>query len=278
LLAAWILRRRWQERTRSARVEKLERVFCTPILWQGLLHRWMRWKLERNPIGWLEQRTWHGRLVMWSWLAVLVGFYSTVVSSAGMYLRNFQSLQSALALMLMVSIAMTAAGSFRRERESGVLELLLVAPLNSWQIISGRLRGMWAQFMPAVALLWGVWLFFSTFERDVNAWDGAWLAVAFVTLPVIGLYYSLAKTHFLSAFLWTLLMGFLFPILLANLDAVQRAVLWQVGIPGGFQTHHLDGLQGPIWGSVHVVLAIGFAGLLHRNLEQRRFALERKPA
>ncbi len=277
LMAAWNVRRRWREQTRSARAEKLERVFCTPILWQGLLRRWMRRKLERNPIGWLEQRTWSGRLVMWSWLAVLVSFYSTVVSTGGVYLRNFQSLQSALTMMLMVSVAATAAGSFRRERESGVLELLLVAPLNSWQIISGRLRGMWAQFMPAVALLWGVWLFFSTFERDVNAWDGTWLAVAFVTLPVIGLYYSLAKTHFLSAFLWTLLMGFLFPLLLANLDAVQRAILWQLGIPGGFQSLHLEGLQGRIWGSVHVVLAIWFAHLLHRNLDQRRFALERKP-
>jgi ABC-type transport system involved in multi-copper enzyme maturation permease subunit len=277
LLAAWIVRRRWQHQGPSARVEKLERVFCTPILLRGLLRRWMRRKLERNPIGWLEQRTWSGRLVMWSWLAVLVAFYSTVGGSGGIYLRNFQALQGALAWMLMVNVAATAAGSFRRERESGVLELLLVAPLNSWQIISGRLRGIWAQFAPTLALLWGVWLFFATFERDVSAWAGAWVLVAFVTLPVIGLYYSLAKTHFLSAFVWTLLVGCLFPMLLVNIGVIQNVLLWQLGIPAQSQTDDSAGLRNLVWALIQIALAIGFAWRLHRNLEQRRFALERKP-
>jgi len=33
---------------------------------------WMLRKLERNPIGWLEQRTWTGRLVTWGWFAVIM--------------------------------------------------------------------------------------------------------------------------------------------------------------------------------------------------------------
>jgi len=33
--------------------------------------------------------------------------------------------------------------------------------------------------------------------------------------------------------------------------------------------------QGPIWAFTQLALALGFAWLLHRNLEQRRFALER---
>ncbi len=275
LIAARSISRRWQEQSRSARVEKLERIFCTPVLWTSLLRRWMRWKLNRNPIGWLEQRTWSGRLVMWSWLAVLVGFYSTVVSSGGFYLHNFQPIQVALAWLLMVSLAATASGSFRRERESGVLELLLVSPLNSWQIIMGRVRGMWAQFTPAVALLIGVWLFVATFEQNVSGWDGMWFSISFLTLPVVGLYYSLAKTHFLSAFVWTLLMGYLFPMLLANVGMVQRFILWQVGFPGNPARTH--SAIGPIWALIQIALAMGFGHLLHRDLEQRRFALERRP-
>ena len=118
LIAARRVKQRWQEQPRSARAEKLERVFCTPMMGQNLLQRWMRWKLDHNPIGWLEQRKWSGRLVMWSWLAILVSFYSTVFSSHGYYVRSFASLQTALAWVLLVSVAATAAGSFRRERET----------------------------------------------------------------------------------------------------------------------------------------------------------------
>jgi len=276
LIAARSISRGWQEQSRSARMAKLEQIFCTPMFWTSLLQQWMRWKLNRNPIGWLEQRTWSGRLVMWSWLAVLVGFYSTLVSSGGFYLHHFQPIQVALAWLLMVSVAATASGSFRRERESGVLELLLVSPLNCWQIISGRVRGMWAQFAPAVALLIGVWLFVATFEHNVNGWEGVWFSVSFLTLPVIGLYYSLAKTHFLSAFVWTLLMGYLFPLLLANLGMIQRLILWQVGFPSNNLARSQTAI-GPFWALIQIAVAIGFGHLLHRDLEQRRFALERRP-
>ena len=46
------------------------------MLWLTFFRRWMRRKLERNPIGWLEQRTWSGRLVTWGWFAVLISIYS----------------------------------------------------------------------------------------------------------------------------------------------------------------------------------------------------------
>ena len=46
------------------------------------------------------------------------------------------------------------SGSFRRERETGVLELLLVAPLSTHQIVWGRLRAIWGQFAPAAVTRW----------------------------------------------------------------------------------------------------------------------------
>jgi ABC-type enterochelin transport system permease subunit len=135
---------------------------------------------------------------------------------------------------------------------------------------------MWAQFTPAIALLIGVWVFVSTFEPDVSGWEGMWFSVSFLTLPIIGLYYSLAKTHFLSAFVWTLLMGYLFPILLANVGMIQRMILWQLGFPAAYLPPSQTGI-GAIWALLQIILAIGFGHLLHRNLEQRRFALERRP-
>ena len=54
---------------------------------------------------------------------------------------------------------MNSSSSFRRERETRVLELLLVSPINEWQIILGRLRGLWTQFLPSLALLLGGWAY-----------------------------------------------------------------------------------------------------------------------
>ncbi len=243
------------------------------MMGQDILQRWMRWKLDKNPIGWLEQRTWSGRLVMWSWVAVLVSFYSTVFSSRGYFVRSFGSLQAAFAWLLLVSVAATAAGSFRRERETGVLELLLVSPLNAWKIIGGRVRGIWGQFTPAVILLVGVWMFASTFLSGVRPEEAIWFSVGFFTIPVIGLYYSLAKTHFLSAFIWTMLVGYAFPTFLANSVSLRLRLMQSGGTaPSG---DYGDNLQGPIWAFVQLALALGFAWSLHKNLDQRRFALER---
>ncbi len=73
-----------------------------------------------------------------------------------------------MAWLLLGNLALSAAGSFRRERENGVLELLLISPLDESQIVGGRLRGLWAQFLPAWALLMGVWLYFQTVFGDNN--------------------------------------------------------------------------------------------------------------
>src|SRR5205823_6636128 len=112
------------------------------------------------PIGWLEQRSWTGRLVTWSWLAVVITLYSTFLG--GSYsLRVAHSLQDFLAVTLLVGLAASAAGSFHRERESGVMELLLVSPMTERQIIEGRLRGLWGQFLPSLALMLGVSCYFA---------------------------------------------------------------------------------------------------------------------
>ncbi|HWF18508.1 MAG TPA: ABC transporter permease subunit, partial [Verrucomicrobiae bacterium] len=216
LIAAWNLRRRWQEEPPSARRLWMQEKFCTPVVGVGFFHRWLRRKLERNPIGWLEQRKWTGRLVTWGWLAVMISFYSAVLSAPNAW-GLLGMVQGLLAWMLVGIMASSASGSFQRERESRVLELLLVSPMSAGQIISGRLRGLWGQFVPTFALLLFVWWILQEGawpRRDFNFSMIPYFCGAFLTLPVIGLYYSLLRKHFISSFLWTLWMGVLLPFVL----------------------------------------------------------------
>jgi len=227
----------WQDEPPSASQVWWEKTFCTPIVWVAFFRRWMLRKLERNPIGWLEQRTWSGRLVTWGWFAVVISLYTAFLTDRNFF-RWFRGIQDTMAWLLVGSLAMSAAGSFRRERETGVLELLLVSPLRESDIISGRLRGLWGQFLPAFGLLLGLWAYFDHLFRDTyDSGAISFHAITFLTLPVIGLYYSLRCRNFLTAFMATLLFGLLAPVVLA---AFFRSALWpwtsgrwEMGLSGG---------------------------------------------
>jgi ABC-type transport system involved in multi-copper enzyme maturation permease subunit len=268
VIAGRSVRRNWQERPRSALAAKLENVFCTPVVWKGFFRQWMRWKLERNPLGWLEQRTWSGRLVMWSLLAVMVSFYSAVFTGS-FFARSFTGLQLFLAWVTLGSLAMSAAGSFRRERETGVLELLLVSPLNEWEILHGRLRGLWGQYLPAMGLVIAVWLYLGSLDRDTPFLSlVVFFTLTFLTLPVIGLYFSLAKDGFISALVWTILVALVLPAILPLLLGFVAEAWFRSNGP----------VATPLYASMALELAFGgvFALWLHSNLRRRRFKLDRK--
>jgi ABC-type transport system involved in multi-copper enzyme maturation permease subunit len=266
-------RRIWQEEPPSARQLWLQKTFCTPVFWLSFFKRWMRRKLERNPVGWLEQRTWSGRLVTWGWFAVVISLYSAVLTD-----RHFFSggnfIQSIMAWLLAGSMAMSAAGSFRRERESGVLELLLVSPLAEGDIIKGRLRGLWAQFLPAFGTLLGLWAYFLTLDfRERRDAPIIWFyGVTFVTLPIIGLYFSLRCRSFISAFSWTFMVGGLLPV---TLPAVLAFVAYlSRNLAGAWFLPHTIGPS--IWASLfQIVFAIFCWNWLHQRLRKRAFPLDR---
>jgi ABC-type transport system involved in multi-copper enzyme maturation permease subunit len=285
----------------SAFAQWLNRAFCTPMFFRNTFQQWMRWELGHNPIGWLERRTWSGRLVSWSWFgtAVIVSTYSTLIVSFQPYDQSLRNIEGAIAYLLIGSIAATAAGSFRRERESGVLELLLVAPLRESQIIGGRLRGLWTQFMPAILILLAVWAYCGSLAGGANRSTGLrpppvvywtyrgirpapsygmgvsllpWLSsslvsytVMFLIIPVIGLYYSLAQTSFLSAFIRTLFVGVFLPfaLVLPLRVAELSALNW---------THPAPDLSALI-SIIRLALAASFARRLHQSLKYRKFAL-----
>ena len=273
-LAGWNIRRVWREEPPSARVRWLQDRLFRPVFFQRALRDWLTWQLWRNPIGWLEQRSWSGRLVVWSWFAFVVCVYSSLFANLSLYQRSFHLVQTALAWLLAGGIAMSAAGSFRRERETGVLELLLVAPLRESQIIVGRVRGIWTQFLPAIALLCAVWLYCATFLDNSAAGELVSVLAAlvtFATAPVVGLYFSLAKPNFFAALLWTLAVQLLVPAILAQVVEFGWGLAWTPSDGNDFSLLHLL-----FQGLFQMLLALLLTWRLHADLKARRFALTGK--
>jgi ABC-type transport system involved in multi-copper enzyme maturation permease subunit len=266
LIAGAKTARIWQEEPPSARQRWLEKTFCTPIIWLDFFRRWMRRKLEVNPIGWLEQRTWSGRLITWGWLGVIISLLSAALTERSFFSGD-DVMEVLIVSLLIGSMAMSAAGSFRRERESGVLELLLVSPVGEREIIGGRLRGLWGQFLPAFALLLGIWFYFiSIFPLRTNPQSIFFCAITFLSLPVIGLYYSLRCRNFITAFLATLGVALVIPLFLPSLLGYLTPFV--VGGPFG----GIASLRGAF---IQMAIAIICWLRLLERLKKRSFPLER---
>ncbi len=288
-VAAWNLRRTWQESPPSARQLWLHDKFCTPVIWVSFFRRWMRRKLERNPIGWLEQRTWSGRLVTWGWFAVMISLYSAALNGLNIG-RLLDTLQEFMAWLLLGVMSVSAAGSFQRERETGVLELLLVSPLSERQIIGGRLRGLWGQFVPALFILLGIWIYLGNLPaRDLSD-DWKWMAffcAAFAAVPIIGLYCSLRYRNFIISFFFTLFFGLALPFGLNTLlDVLARLILRGLGLfsfpyryasTGSILLNGLLLLTDSIWPVILIqaLIAVRLGRRLYRDLASRNFAFSK---
>ncbi len=224
LLAAQGVKRVARDRPKSAARRWVEKELFTPTFGLGFYRRWMRRVLERNPVGWLERRTWQARLVTWSWLAVVISLMSWMLGSRSFYTGGFSALNMFLAWVLVANVALTAAGSLRRERETGVIELLLVSPLSISQIVGGRVRSIVGQFLPAAALIFGSWLWLLQAFRGIYVSGdrieqdllivGCFL-ITLVSVPVIGLYFSLRCRVFVVALFWTAVTTLALPWLAA---------------------------------------------------------------
>jgi ABC-type transport system involved in multi-copper enzyme maturation permease subunit len=272
-LAGAKTRRIWQEPPPSSQQIWIQRTFCTPVIWLSFFRRWMKRKLEANPIGWLEQRTWSGRLITWGWLAVIISLYSAVLSDPNFFQRT-STPQNVMAWTLLLSMAISTAGSFRRERESGVLELLLVSPIRERAIISGRLRGIWAQFLPAFGLLLAVWFYLATISLTRGEVGGpiVFYAGTFFSLPTIGLYFSLRCRAFMTALLVALVMAFVLPCFLGSIIAFCWANVAVTGF--GYASYNLNVTIGFVV-VVQAFIAMACWRRLYARLETRSFPLDR---
>jgi ABC-type transport system involved in multi-copper enzyme maturation permease subunit len=270
-VAAWQVNRVWRDEPESARAERLGKVLRRPVFEGRLLRRWLRWRLAQNPVGWLEQRRASGRLAAWGWIAAVGLFYGLGGLREAGYDSDFQRIQALLACFLVGSMAMAAAGSFRRERESGLLELLLVSPLREWDIIGGRLRALWGQFLPAVVVFFTAALFqtFAFRTEEPTEWL-PYFALVYVTIPVMGLYFSLARRQFMGAFLWTLLFGGFLPFIVSS-KRLPEVVVDLLGMEND-QIHKALFFWAAF--AIQSGLAFAFALILRNHLARRKFALE----
>ncbi len=242
-------------------------------------------RLDWNPIGWLQGRTTTARLVKWGWCLALV--LVEAVSMATLSDQEFARLQPILTFALAVGICLSSGSSFREERDSGALELILVSPLTEAQIIRGRLRGLYAQFLPAAAVL-GVFLVFpfilsSGIPLQTSRTEGQFLRGAFLILgaawaclPPIGLLHSVTHHNLGAACGRTVAVGLLFPwiaglalsFVLEPLYANYGiAIFPALGDPSLFST-----LAPAIIVTLQALLALFAYRRLHRCLRERQFS------
>ena len=274
LLAATLIRRGWREASLPAWWQQGEAALSTPVLGRDFLRRWQLRALERNPVGWLERRTWSGRLVTWAWLAAVLTITLFLLAADWPPLA-FDWCGRWLLVLLLGNLAASAAGSFRRERESGLMELLLVTPLDEREIIRGRLKEVWSQFLPALVLLSIVWSWMAAVYHLPGIFSHLTsVLLSFVTLPVVGLYFSLRSRHFLAAWLLTLLVGAAIPEFGQMVGDWWPGILQYWPVTDNFR-YFGTVLAGHLGWLLQLLLALWFWQRLLRDLRTRHFPMER---
>ncbi|HTH48180.1 MAG TPA: ABC transporter permease subunit [Candidatus Limnocylindria bacterium] len=236
--------------------------------------------LNRNPVVWRNTSTWSARMTTAGWLIVTMVLASRAVvndgwadAGAGQWLGR---------QLLLVGMAFAAASSFREEKDSGGLELLLVTPLSPTQLIGGRLRGMFRQFAPSVTVLLLVQAtLLLTYHLRV---DGMRTDAALAVFGLEGAEFLawMAATAALGLALAFLPMAFLFAFGLAAV--AHHAALTLGGWLGAlFQLTIRTGAnrwgQPAEWSPVPVLVSLALAGatlfvtrrLAVRRLERRSF-------
>jgi hypothetical protein len=268
------------------RLEPILVVRALPAQW---VRNWMQRRIERNPSGWLEVRDWRSRSVIW----IYVGVFMLMATSELIGVRFGVGGRYVMAGLFGLGLAGSSAGSLRRERETGFLELILVSPVGPGQIIAGRLRAIWVRFLPVMALLVWYWFYMGDHwdtsassvrmmsvltggQRLTIYWPSdTWFIVTtlifevFLVVPIVGLFWSLLTKSFLAGFVATLFIGLFVPTaLVLFLPMADGYALRQV------QANWL----GYYWASrVLALVALEVIGILTlralmRRLEHRQFA------
>jgi hypothetical protein len=201
-IGAWRIEKSWRESPADSSVSELREQYFTPRFRVDAFKRRLSRALTANPIGWLQHYSTSARLVKWGWCLFII--VVEIILSANS--DDLYTAQIGLGLLLLLGLTFSATGSFRKELETGAFELLLVTPLRERQIIIGRLRGLWRQFLPAILVYGAGIIYLNSGWNDQAYGRSAWLWLAkvmtgFCTLPLIGLYFSVLRWNFFAAWL-----------------------------------------------------------------------------
>ena len=245
------LRATWQDEANETEPSWV-RLFSTSDFFRTAFHWNTQKARDRNPIAWLQEYNWSSRLTKWGWCLLL--FLAQWKLFFGW--RRFMDYQMNLYWLVAIGIAFSAAASFRRERQTGALELLLVTPISAGQLIFGRLQGVWIHFFPAIAILACVWIMGPEFLSLPLRYSW-YLVGGYFCIPIIGFYCSLLTPNVLVGWLVTLLFGLLLPQMIT-------------------QTFRFDiGRQNVpfVFFAIQATFAAIAGILLYENLVKRRFVV-----
>jgi ABC-type transport system involved in multi-copper enzyme maturation permease subunit len=243
------LKQKWEEESSDYREPFWVELFSQSGTARAIFRWDTRRARSRNPIAWLQEYSWSARLAKWGWLALACFGELFLIASTLFERRGSYQPQAILAGIVLFGICLAGANSFRQERLSGAMELLLVTPLSPLQIMFGRLWGLWVHFLPAVAVIALIW-----FAGGRYLWmapeAGYVLVSSLLFIPMIGLYVSL--------FPWNIL--------------VDAAIVFITGVA-------LPVYAGAMLNSLAMMIAVQATGgvvafvLLFRKLKYRTFVL-----
>jgi hypothetical protein len=230
-LGAWRVARSWRGAPQQEPASELRQRWFAPRFGVGFLSRRLSRSLTANPIGWLQHYSPAARLVKWAWCLFII--VVEIIFSANS--EDLYDAQLGLGLLLLLGLTFSATASFRDELETGAFELLLVTPLRERQLITGRVRGLWRQFLPAMLVYAAGGLYLASGWNDPEYARRAWLTLTrimagFCALPLIGLYFSVRRWNFFAAWLAACVLG-LAPAALGRMLGAQElsAGLLQLG-------------------------------------------------
>ncbi len=208
-----LLHKTWHEESSGSGQPSWVKIFSGSDFWREMF-RWDTSRtLDRNPMAWLQEYSWTARLTKWGWFILFL--LADLVVMTDWESRSFLKWLPVLTGGLALGVAFSAAGSFRRERQTGLLEILLVTPISARKVIAGRLWGLFSHYVPALLALlvyWqGMWLL------NANASRSGLFALlfpnplAFGALMILGLYLSLTRLNFFLGWLVTWIVAFIIP-------------------------------------------------------------------
>jgi ABC-type transport system involved in multi-copper enzyme maturation permease subunit len=207
------LEKTWNEESVDSEQPRWIKIFSDSEFWRDLF-RWDTSRtLDRNPMAWLQEYSWTARLTKWGWFILFL--FADLVVMTDLESRRFLKWLPILTGGLALGVAFSAAGSFRRERQTGLLEVLLVTPISARKVIAGRMWGMFSNYLPALLALLLYWQAIWLLNTHVRGSELFRLLfpnpLAFGALMIVGLYVSLTRLNFFLGWLLTWLLAFVIP-------------------------------------------------------------------
>lgn len=219
--AAMVISISWRDHPENKHVTRVKHVLFSPMMWKSLLRNRLNLRLNSNPISWLHEYSWKARVSKWGGCLAAMLICTHFLNQV--HYGN-QGLLSALRLLMwitLISVAFSAVASFRTEKDSGGMELLLITPIGTHNIILGQVYGVWKRYLPTIAILTIVWCAvyldlpgrFSHFSSEMHWWEPLLLLSSSYTLAMIGTQFSFNNHSLLTSWALTLLYGLVAPLL-----------------------------------------------------------------